>query len=106
MPAHLTCQHQRPNRSHLSTELGKQRVDSKTGQQNGSDQETDGLGSPRRAQSTLILDALRADLETPGNLESAVRAAERQVPVRHLSRWAATALNFSGVRPIAGGLTW
>jgi hypothetical protein len=77
VPAHLTYLHERLNRSYLATELGKQRVDGKTGQQNGGDQEADGLGSPWRAESALIPDALLADLDTPGNLESAVDAAER-----------------------------
>ena len=72
--------------SYLCAELGKQSVDGKAGEQDGGDEEADCFGSPWGGQSPLILDALLADLDTRGNLEYAVRAAERQVPVRQLSR--------------------
>jgi glucosyl-3-phosphoglycerate synthase len=58
-------------------ELGKQRVNGKAGDQHGGDEEADRFGSPRGAQSTLVLDAVVTDLDSGDDLESAVRRPER-----------------------------
>jgi hypothetical protein len=67
-------------------ELGKQSVDGKASQQNRRDQEADRFGCLQGSQSALVLDALFADLDSPGDLESALRTSEREVPIRHVGQ--------------------